>query len=72
LTGDGIGISQFASAAVWALGGGNRYFAANWFWRSRGSMDRLMGRPPPSSADEINTSEKNCELKCPISTNDIV
>jgi hypothetical protein len=71
LTGDSIGISQFASAAVWALGGGNRYFAANWFWSSRESMDRLMGRPP-SSADEINTSEKNCESNYLISTNDIV
>jgi hypothetical protein len=34
-------------------------------------MDRLVGRPP-SSADEINTSEKNCESNYLISTNDIV
>ena len=71
MTGDGIGISQSASAAVWALGGGNRYFAANWFWYSRGSMDRPMGMPP-LSADEINTSEKNCESNYLISTNEIV
>ena len=71
MTGYNIGISQSPSAAVWALGSGNRYFAANWFWYSRGGMDRPMGRPP-STADEINTSAKNCESNYLISTNEIV
>jgi uncharacterized protein YbjT (DUF2867 family) len=36
---------QSAWAAVCSLGGGHGYFAANWLWRLRGGMDRLIGGP---------------------------
>lgn len=32
-------------SAVSALGGGHGYYAANWLWRLRGRMDRLIGGP---------------------------
>ena len=37
--------AQSAWAAVCSLGGEHGYFAANWLWRLRGSMDRLIGGP---------------------------
>jgi len=37
--------SQTAWAAVCSLGREHGYFAANWLWRLRGSMDRLIGGP---------------------------
>ncbi|MGA3066631.1 MAG: SDR family oxidoreductase [Tepidisphaeraceae bacterium] len=36
---------QSAWVAVCSLGGEHGYFAANWLWRLRGRMDRLMGGP---------------------------
>jgi hypothetical protein len=36
---------QSAWMAVCSLGGEHGYFAANWLWRLRGSMDRLIGGP---------------------------
>jgi uncharacterized protein YbjT (DUF2867 family) len=36
---------QNAWEAVCSLGGKNGYFAADWLWRLRGSMDRLIGGP---------------------------
>ena len=36
---------QNAWEAVCSLGGEHGYFAANWLWRLRGSMDRLIGGP---------------------------
>jgi hypothetical protein len=37
--------SQNAWEAVCSLGGKHGYFAADWLWRVRGSMDRLIGGP---------------------------
>ena len=37
--------SLAAWAAVCSLGGEHGYFAANWLWRLRGGMDRLIGGP---------------------------
>ena len=37
--------AQAAWATVCSLGGVHGYFAADWLWRLRGSMDRLIGGP---------------------------
>lgn len=37
--------AQNAWQAVCSLGGKHGYFAGNWLWRLRGSMDRLIGGP---------------------------
>jgi hypothetical protein len=70
LTGDSIGISQSASAAVWALGGGNRYFAANDFG-ARVEHGSAHGRATIIRGRNQHFREK-LRVKCLISTNDFV